>query len=80
MKIIVLIQMIVINLNTMKIVQLNNIITVIIMMINIVIKHAEVIILIILTLKIDIFAYHMIIVIKQKIINSDNIHLTIKYV
>ena len=35
MKITVLIQMIVINLNTMKIVQLNNIITVIIMMVNI---------------------------------------------
>ena len=58
MKITVLIQMIVINLNIMKIVQLNNIITVIIMMINIVIKHAEEIILIILILKIDIFAYN----------------------
>ena len=80
MKITVLIQMIVINLNIMKIVQLNNIITVIIMMINIVIKHAEEIILIILILKIDIFAYHMITVIKQKIINSDNIHSTIRYV
>lgn len=80
MKITVLIQMIVINLNIMKIVQLNNIITVIIMMINIVIKHAEEIILIILILKIDLFVYHMITVIKQKIINSDNIHSTIKYV
>ena len=80
MKITVLIQMIVINLNTMKIVQLNNIITVIIMMINIVIKHVEETILIILILKIDIFVCHMIIVTKQKIINSDNIHSTIKYV